>query len=114
MTHFPRWIDDDKVDSQAMFGAYLYYIRSEAAPEEQEDLRCLYSVVHAVRPSVVIGGRVLYPERDYPDEFIKVPCTTVGCARCSDLKGGYKSRWYDKRWGAGYIAGARAGAWKPY
>ena len=97
MGDLPRWIDDDKVDSSAMFAAYLGW---RSTPEGRES-HPLAMVVH--RP---------YP--DAPPNGIECkPCATVGCRRCALGQGGYKFHWYSPQWQAAYLRLARPGAWKP-
>ena len=98
MAALPRWVDSPRVDSSAMFGAYLHYVRGCQDQEELLALSHLYSIEHY--PYVGNAG----PWR---------ACTQPFCTRCTQGKGGYRFRWYDRRWDTPYCAMARPGAWLP-
>ena len=98
MAALPRWVDSPRVDSRAMFGAYLHYVRGCQDQEELLALSHLYSIEHY--PYVGNAG----PWR---------ACTQPFCTRCTQGKGGYRFRWYDRRWDTPYCAMARPGAWLP-
>ena len=113
MGDLPRWIDKADIDSSAMLGAFLGYA-NKASPEERRDLLLLPMVNHVPPEFMVIAGnKVMLPKAVQPAGMIAVQCSTEGCLRCREKKGGYKFRWVARRWLDGYVAAARPGTWRP-
>ena len=106
MAHFPRWIDDSSVDSQAMFSAVLWFQYSYPDQYELHGLQELFMVEHKPYMDMV----ELNGER--PLKHPWKACTQLHCKRCRDGQGGYQFRWYDTRWYAKYVELARKGSWK--
>ena len=113
MADFPRWVDQEDVDSAAMYSAYLSY---------EHEMRKMYFVdTPAARPMwsghlFMINHRVSLPPRGFvcPDAP-NVPgrsCEREHCQRCLTGKGGYQFRWYSCYWGKFYNDRRRAGSWK--
>jgi len=107
MADLPRWVDSWRVDSPAMYSAYLTYCGTlDEASTELHDLKQLPYQVH-----------FSWLDRQYDDHGlrrlgVKSECRTVGCARCMEGCGGYVFRWYDKRWYPLYARNARPDAWR--
>ena len=111
MAHWPRWIDNDGVDSQAMLGSYLNYVT-----ELEQNNRpmpwfygLLWDVVHRERTTVwnYMAERV-----DPPCLVLHRPCLAPHCARCEEGRGGYQFRWYSALWAANYNRIRRPGSWE--
>ena len=83
----PRWIDDPRVDSQAMLSAFL----SRRSPDlflPTEYHACAWDgLTTEVSPPGVLRTR----------------CTASPCQRCAGLQGGYKFRWYHHSWYQRYL-----------
>ena len=100
----PRWVLSDKVDSQAMYGAFLAY-KSTRPFAEQEDLNQLYIIDHKSPWSSLVPEPICAQK--------KHACARAGCRRCMEGKGGYMFRWYSVLWQERYCELACIGAWKP-
>ena len=52
MAHLPRWIDSDRVDSQAMLGAYLFYLNDceQAGHPDPWFKGLLWDILHRSAP----------------------------------------------------------------
>ena len=112
MGDLPRWINNPKVDSTAMFFAWQDYARSLEKAGNNEEVKKLCHLVqydHVVRPTLL---NIMATRIDPPPCPEILVCQTVGCRRCADGRGGYKFRWYDKRWYKGYLAKRREGSWR--
>ena len=72
-----------------MLSTFLYYT-GRCHPSEQEALAALHGIVHAVPDTINVAGIDITPEPAYPVPMI--PCTTAGCRRCVDRRGGYQFR----------------------
>ena len=81
----PTWIEDDLVDSQAMFSAFLHYL-GQCSEEERK----------------VMKGRVPH-----------IPCVEHDCERCDQKIGGYKFKRYAHQWLEDYLGLMRPGSWVP-
>ena len=91
----PRWIDDPRVDSQAMLSAFLVR-RSPDLFLPTENHACAWDgLTTEVSPPGVLKTR----------------CTASPCQRCAGLQGGYKFRWYHHSWYDEYLLHCRQGAW---
>ena len=105
MASWPRWVNDDTVDSTAMLEAYLYTRRQLS--EEEQELLWLASENH-------LDGWMGVVSNVTPPGIVEEACRegpVGGCARCTARRGGYKFRWYDQRWYARYVQHRRDGAW---
>ena len=105
MANWPRWIEDDCVDSKAMLSAYLWYCGSRSdgvlSNDDGATITLLPMIVHNT------SG----PEPLVPTGVTLLRCTTQGCQRCAQMRGGYKFRWYYQGWYAKYVDMSRPGAW---
>ena len=104
MAHLPRWIDDSRVDSQAMLLAVLWFQNQHPDQYKFERLDELFMIDHK---SYVID---LKNGRSYKRPWRA--CMEHGCERCAKGEGGYQFRWYDARWYGRYVELARKGSWK--
>ena len=93
---WPEWIDNDTVDSMAMLGAFLATPGIKDEPYYGKLRMELHIDVEDVEP---------YPSPAY----VYAPCSTPieECNRCRDKRGGYKFRWYSKKWALKYMEIAR-------
>ena len=74
-------------------------------------LAALHGIVHAVPDTISVAGIDTTPEPAYPVPMI--PCTTAGCRRCVDRRGGYQFRWYSRHWEEVYRRTRRPDSWLP-
>ncbi len=87
MADLPRWIDSDRVDSQAMYSAYLSQVRTTDPWYGH-----LKMILHRG------------PQADGTPSDVKiVQCQAENCKRCQIEQGGYQFRWYCVRWEAVYL-----------
>ena len=101
MADWPRWIDDETVDSSAMCIGYIQWVRSERSNGRETQL--LPEVKHLPHgPFMNDCSGVNLPW---------IPCETVSCKRCMDGSGGYKFRWYSHNWQEMYMKHKRPGSW---
>ena len=100
MADWPRWIDDETVDSSAMFIAYIDWFRSECLSGREPEL--LPERRHLPYQVWVDSSGVDLPW---------IPCQTVACNRCRIGRGGYKFRWYSQKWQEVYMHHKRPGSW---
>ena len=100
MADWPRWIDDETVDSSAMCIAYITWVRSERKSGREPEL--LPEVKHFPANSFPCATGVNLPW---------IPCNTVLCSRCASGRGGYKFRWYSQKWHGVYMNYRRPGSW---
>ena len=107
----PRWVDSASVDSQAMLSAFLGFL-GNCTDDEATELAELFSIEHAIQPTITVLGQVLRPE-PVPSPVPAHPCVASGCARCASGRGGYQFRWYSPRWGEAYRRTRRPGSWEP-
>ena len=108
MAHFPRWIDNDLVDSAAMFSAYMEFLDACAPTDFPPFVHHLYTVDH--RHVYIPGVEEVHPAV----HGIVIPsraCLRTPCRRCETLSGGYQFRWFSLDWYPGYLRRARPGAW---
>ena len=54
MAHFPRWVEEPTLDSQALFSAYLQWSKEATLSELADTVPYLYTIEH--RP--FLAGRV--------------------------------------------------------
>ena len=83
----PKWIDDPRVDSQAMLAAFLAY-RGRCEGEAYTQLAYIYMIDHLHEPTVVVDGQVIRPQEVRP--LPTQQCTALGCERCRKRRGGYQ------------------------
>ena len=102
MAHLPRWIDDSRVDSQAMLSAVLWFQNQHPDQYKFKRLDELFMIDHK---SYVID---LNNGRSYKRPW--KACMEHGYKRCAKGEGGYQFRWYDARWYARYVELARKGS----
>ena len=113
MGDFPRWVDREDVDSQAMLSAYMWYVggaQAELSAEPGEWMPSWWGhltlINHRVDPW---PGAIVRPavqglaERD---------CDKRACSRCRSGRGGYQFRWYSPYWAGQYNKLRRPGAWE--
>lgn len=87
MADYPRWIYCRRVDSTAMYTAYLKNIK----PTDPH-YGLLDFIVH--RAPVPLATR---------QDVKVVQCTAKNCVRCQNGVGGYQFRWYNVQWGSDYL-----------
>ena len=111
MAHWPRWIDDDTVDSAVMLGAYVRYIaeRDRVGDPVPACFGHLWTVEH--RKVLSIWDVVATPVEP-PVALLHRQCNGVGCLRCQEGRGGFQFRWYCAAWAKYYNQQRRAGAWE--
>ena len=105
MANWPRWIEDDSVDSRAMLSAYHEYCCNRSNGVVSDDDGATITLL----PMIVHKSADLDPL--VPTGVTLEKCTTQGCRRCAQLCGGYKFRWYYHAWYAKYVKLSRPGAW---
>ena len=119
MGDFPRWIDREDVDSQAMYGAYMRY---QFDIEKKYNLvgtamkpiwwGHLHMILHSVDTEGLAGlppGGILRPDMR---GLQSRACQKRACSRCEHGVGGYQFRWYSPYWAKWYNENRRAHAWK--
>jgi len=110
MAHFPRWIDDETVDSTALYTAYLGVV-TEVFQNRMD--RPAWMSSQPSLPCEIHQGRVPRSAKQLNCVVVDVPCTTKNCQRCEKKLGGYKFRWYCADFENVYRQQAKAGAWMP-
>ena len=114
MGDFPRWIDREDIDSNAMYSAYLQYrIQTEQLlPSEPTALWRLewaghmYMILHRIDD--VPATTFVRPNPGIRE----VDCSRRPCRRCDAGMGGYQFRWYSQYWAKHYNEIRRPGAWR--
>ena len=118
MGDFPRWIDREDVDSQAMYGAYMRYqfvFETTVLKDRAGSLPIWYGHLHMILHRVDMEAAA-----DLPPGAIVRPnmrglqsraCKKRACSRCEHGAGGYQFRWYSRYWAKWYNENKRAGAW---
>ena len=101
-SEWPRYVDNPRVDTEAMCMAYL-----RAAVPTQPWFGKLTLEMHA-RPNfkdmvAPVGPCFKEAQRSEPK-----------CFRCEVKQGGYKFRWYHPLWEADYLANKVEHAWDPH
>ena len=113
MGDFPRWVDREDVDSQAMYSAYLRYeFGRQQTHFRHADWRPVWwgqldMIVHRV-PHVP-GMTLVRPDTKTVQERA---CEKERCPRCEARMGGYQFRWYSCYWTKTYNEVRRGGAWE--
>ena len=107
MAHFPRWISSPAVDSSAMLGAFTHWYGS-ATSEDRMRVQDLYTVEHYFFNTS--GFPYIRPQMGDGHVMPRRPCSDSNCHRCIAGTGGYKFRWYDKRWADTYNRSRRKGS----
>ena len=102
MAHYPRWIGDTTLDSQAMLAAFLEWAGAAPVEEMTIAVRHLWIVEHYPRDTAPVTIRGIQMQTR--------PCQASPCTRCSTGKGGYQFRWADRRWLATYEEMRRPGS----
>ena len=99
---WPRFITNPRVDTQAMYRAYI-----KVADPSQPWFGKLSLEVHT-RPE--------YAEPVAPVAacFKEVQCAEPGCFRCEVKRGGFRFRWFHPLWEEEYMAAKQPHAWHPY
>jgi len=119
MANLPKWIENERLDSAAMYSAYLQYFQN-APLAEQVKLGHLTFIEHRWGEPLRVSftGEPLPVPPDtwsipgpYTPCVTKIKCSNMFCSRCIAGRGGYQFRWYDKRWYDKYIQIMRPGAW---
>ena len=117
MGDFPRWVDREDVDSQAMFSAYLHYqyVVEKTYCEGETDWKPLWwghlhMILHRTDTSSVegVGGAIIRPS---PQGVKDRKCVKRACSRCEHGVGGYQFRWYSRYWAKRYNELRRPTAW---
>jgi hypothetical protein len=103
----PRWVNSGRVDSMAMYGAYLSWrMKNLELCTELEFDGNLTSVEHE---PIMIPFEEIIPD----DGLVRYRCQFRACPRCVNGRMGYVFRWASPLWIKDYTATARPGAWKP-
>jgi len=98
----PVWIDNRRVDSAAMFKAYLKRV-TEPPP--------LKGRLHVYVHRMISTGAT---QVEWPPSVVANPCSDVNCFRCSVGQGGYVFRWYHPSWEKCYLDERRGDdSWTP-
>ena len=93
--------------SQWNFSSFLVWFSEYATDLEQQEASKLYIKVHRSRTPPWMEERGIAPQHVAPQLRLRdntvlsireLPCQDVGCARCTELRGGYQFRWCDPRW----------------
>ena len=108
MADLPRWVATGRVDSAAMFGAFLQHLHEIPLGRERDALLSLPAVDHRAGG---FWGEVATPVQ--PSANPTVLCQVAHCVRCSEGRGGYVFRWFKTEWSRNYVRGARGGSWRP-
>ena len=119
MANYPRWVDEERVDSAAMYSAYLQYqawtcrevmfqddTKEKWAPIWWGHLRCIHH--RAILPAWAAALHIRTPSEP---GVKRVDCTQPRCQRCAEGKGGYQFRWYSPLWAKEYNIRRREGSW---
>ena len=108
MADWPRWIEDEWVDSAAMLLAYYDYqtdCKSRGViPWWTGFLTC---VEHR---DLGIGQKVV-PGPDDVTYTVSVECVSKKCWRCNTFYGGYQFRWYCAAWAQKYNENRHPDSW---
>ena len=91
MADLPRWIRTDRVDSQAMFSAYIATVK-ETDPWFGKLTMRIHACDGEIRPL---------------SSVTMISCVRMDCNRCRNRWGGYVFRWYRKSWYDKYLKMAR-------
>ena len=96
------WVDNRRVDSQAMLQAYL----KKVSPGDEN-----YGLTVQMHQRRDYG----IPPVHLPASVTPIPCSTTSCFRCSVLQGGYSFRWFHPLWQDEYLQLKRRGplVWTP-
>ena len=107
MADWPRWIENNTVDSSAMCIGYMEWVRIERSQGREPVL--LPEIRHA--PYGILMDFVVDNTSgvDLPWRL----CMTEGCERCTTRRGGYKFRWYSHLWQDTYMKFKRPDSWQP-
>ena len=108
----PTWIQNDLVDSEAMYSAFLQYL-GQCSEEEQKVMKERVNLIqHKESECVILGGVLIRSKKVYPSIPL-IRCTERDCKRCRVQQGGYKFRWYSHQWLEAYVTLMRKGSWDP-
>ncbi len=102
MADWPRWIVSWRVDSIAMYGAYLSWVSKAGDPEPQA---MLTMVLHQTELDASCPASPHVKEKNCEHG--------ERCRRCHSGEGGYMFRWYSSQWEEKYVELMREGSWKP-
>ena len=109
MGDFPRWVDRDDVDSQAMLSAFMRYHYRMRQDFDDGKRPIWWESLHITLHHVAdYHGSVHRPH--FEGLAIKT-CQQRPCRRCDNGWGGYQFRWYSRYWADHYNATRRPGAW---
>ena len=113
MGDFPRWVDREDVDSQAMFSAILNYefkTKNAHFGDEAGWRPVWYGHLHMINHRANHGH--LGGVRVDQDSVKNIDCEKRPCRRCDTGVGGYQFRWYSPLWAKWYNKTRREGSWK--
>ena len=101
-THeWPVYIDHPRLDSRAMYSAYV-----KVADQSQPWFGKLSLELHA-------SPNYKEPMAPVAACFKAEPCVEPDCFRCKVKQGGYKLKWFHPLWKAEYLANKAKEAWDP-
>ena len=111
MADFPRWVDREDVDSQAMYSAILNYqfVTKNAHFSDAAGWRPVwYGHLHMINHRANVSNLI----RPDQTSVKNIDCKQRPCRRCDAGVGGYQFRWYSPLWAKWYNKTRREGAWK--
>ena len=111
MAHWPRWIDSDRVDSQAMLGAYLGYLHycEQAGYPDPWFKGLLWDILHRSAPP---SGMFRDAQPVYPPTYCHPQAVQGrGLSSLRVWTGVYQFKWYSAAWASEYNRMRREGSW---
>ncbi|CAE7207020.1 unnamed protein product [Symbiodinium natans] len=104
MADLPRWINSSKVETPAMFMAYVQWLGKELQKADPE-------TYPEDKPVIVPEEKHHLPTVIHRSDYVtslkanEKLCTASECERCQSGRGGYQFRWYSALWYEGYLKG---------
>ena len=91
----PTWIQNDLVDSEAMYSAFLQYL-GQCSEEEQKVMKeRVNMILHKDSEFVILGGVLIRPKKVYPSALLSVARSTTargaGCNKEGTSSGGTRT-----------------------
>ena len=108
MADWPRWIEDERVDSAAMLLAYYDY---QTDCESRGVIPWWTGFLTCVEHRDLKIGQKVVPGPDDVTYTVSVKCNARNCLRCSTRYGGFQFRWYCTAWAQKYNENRHADSW---